>query len=168
MLCASGSDRLLNRHDHTDVPVRFLTPNSTRCSKLTTQLALAAHRYDFIQVPPILSTLPVPKGWISHIHPQGWAYFHHPKMRVVTNDDIRMPKVLEAVETHIGTYPFSDLEDGMELLVHHDPQPNEHTLSLVVNHNFCMAGYDVKEVTSTEGMEADHGGSNIIEWSKSH
>jgi hypothetical protein len=56
----------------------------------------------------------------------------------------------------------------MELLVPHDPQPNEHAASLVINHKFCMAGYDVKEVISTAGMEADHGGSNAIDWSKSH
>jgi len=119
-------------------------------------MTIRTSQYDCTQAPPVQSTPPVPEGWISHTHPQGWAYFHHPKIRVVTNDDIRIPKVLEAVESYIETYPFSDLEDGMELLVPHDPQPNEHTVSLVVNHKFCMAGYDVREVISTAGMEADH------------
>ncbi|KAH9965722.1 hypothetical protein BC827DRAFT_760720 [Russula dissimulans] len=119
-------------------------------------MTIRTSQYDFIQAPPVQSTPPVPEGWISHIHPQGWAYFRHPKIRVVTNDDIRIPKVLETVESYIKTYPFSDLEDGMELLVPHDPQPNEHAASLVINHKFCMAGYDVKEVISTAGMEADH------------
>ena len=45
----------------------------------------------------------------------------------------------------------------MELLVPHDPQPNEHMFTLVVNHDSCMAGYDLKDVMSTEGMKADHG-----------
>jgi hypothetical protein len=49
------------------------------------------------------------------------------------------------------------LVDGMELLVPHDPQPNEHMFSLVVNHNSCMAGYSLKEVMFAEDMEADHG-----------
>ncbi|KAI9513182.1 hypothetical protein F5148DRAFT_1156722 [Russula earlei] len=104
----------------------------------------------------VQSIRPVPKGWISHIHPQGWVYFNHPKIRVVTNDDIRTPKVLETVENYIETYPFCNLLDGMELLVPHDPQPNEHTFTLVVNHNLFMAGYDVTDVISIEGMDADH------------
>ena len=84
-------------------------------------------------------------------------YFCHPETRVVTNDDIRIPKVLDAIETYIATYPFCDLVDGMELLVPHDPQPNAHVFSLVVNHISCMSGYDLKDVVSTEGMDADHG-----------
>jgi hypothetical protein len=85
------------------------------------------------------------------------VYFYHPEARVVTNDDIRIPKVLDAIETYIATYPFCDLVDGMELLVPHDPQPNEHMFSLVVNHISCMAGYNLEEVMPTEGMDADHG-----------
>jgi len=54
------------------------------------------------------------------------------------------------------TYPLCDLVDGMELRVPHDPRPSEHMFSLVVNHNSCMAGYSLKEVMSSEGMEADH------------
>ncbi len=44
-----------------------------------------------------------------------------------------------------------------EILVPHDPQPDEHMFSLIINHKSCMAGYDVKEVMSTEGMKADYG-----------
>src|SRR6266850_1364663 len=65
-----------------------------------------------------------------------------------------IPKVLDAIETYIATYPFCDLVDGMELLVPHDPQPNEHMFSLVVNHISCMAGYNLKDVMSTD---PDHG-----------
>jgi hypothetical protein len=91
---------------------------------------------------------------MSHVHPQGWVYFCHPETRVVTNDDIRIPKVLDAIETYIATYPFCDLVDGMELLVPHDPQPNEHMFSLVVNHISCMAGYNLEDVMPTD---SDHG-----------
>jgi hypothetical protein len=105
----------------------------------------------------VQSTLPIPEGWIAHIHPQGWVYFYHPKTRVVTNDDIRTPDVLDVVEKYMATYPFSDLTDGMELLTPHDPQPNEHMFSLVVNHNSCMAGYSMKDVQAAEWLEADHG-----------
>lgn len=108
-------------------------------------------------MPPVGSTRPTPKGWTSHIHPQGWVYFYHPDTRVVTNDDIRVPEVLDTIEKYIATYPFCDLAEGMELLVPHDPQPNEHLFSLVVNHDLCMAGYDLKDLMSTEGMKADHG-----------
>jgi hypothetical protein len=106
------------------------------------------------------SPLPTPKGWISHIHPRGWLYFYHPKIRVVTNDDIRTPSVLDTVEKYIVTYPFGDLADGMEVLIPHGPQPDEHMFSLIVNHKSCMAGYDLKDVMSTEPMKADRGALN--------
>lgn len=97
------------------------------------------------------------------IHPQGWVYFYHPKTRVVTNDDIRRPGVLGVIETYMETYPFSDLIDGMELLIPHDPQPNEHMLSLVVNHKSCMAGYRSEDVPTAECMDADHGAFQLSE-----
>jgi len=115
-----------------------------------------AHRHD-LQVPPIHSTHPTPKGWMSHVHPQGWVYFSHPETRVVTNDDIRVPKVLDTIRKYTMTYSLGDLVDGMELLVPHDPQPGEHMFSLVINHNACTAGYSLKDVMFMEDMEADHG-----------
>ena len=57
---------------------------------------------------------------------------------------------------------MSDLADGMELLVPHNPQLDEHMFTLIVNHKSCMAGYDLTDVISTEGMEADHGAFNSI------
>jgi hypothetical protein len=119
------------------------------------------HRHD-LEEPCVPSPSPTPEGWTSHIHPQGWVYFYHPKIRVVTNDDIRTPSVLGTVEKYIATYPFCDLADGMELLVPHDPQPDEEMFPLVVNHKTCMAGYDLKDLMSTEGMEADHGAFNTM------
>ena len=77
----------------------------------------------------------------------------------MTNDDIRVPSVLDTVEKYIATYPFSDLADGMELLVPHNPQLDEHMFSLIVNHKSCLAGYDLKDVISTEWMEARDGAS---------
>ena len=115
-----------------------------------------AHRHD-LQVPPVHSAHPTPNGWVTHVHPQGWVYFSYPEARVVTNDDIRVPKVLDTIEKYTMTYPLCDLVDGMELLVPHDPQPGEHMFSLVVNHSSCMAGYSLQDVMSAEGMEADHG-----------
>ncbi|KAF8505975.1 hypothetical protein F5888DRAFT_1653380 [Russula emetica] len=106
--------------------------------------------------PCVPSLLPTPEGWASHIHPQGWVYFYHPKTRVVTNDDIRSPSILSTLEKYIATYPFSDLADGMELRLPYDPKPDEHMFSLIVNHGSCMAGYNLKDVLSTKGMEADH------------
>jgi len=97
-----------------------------------------------------------PEAWVAHTPPQGWVYFYHPETRVVTNDDIRRPEILDVVERYIATYPFSDLSDKMELLVPHDPQPDEHMFSLLVNHESCMAGYTPKDVKVFEGMDADH------------
>ena len=75
---------------------------------------------------------------------------------MVTNDDVRTPSVLSTVEKYIATYPICDLADGMELLVPHGPQPDEHMFSLIINHKSCMAGYNLKDVMSTKGMKADH------------
>jgi len=83
-------------------------------------------------------------------------------MRVVTNDDIRTPIILSTLEKYIATYPFCDLVDGMELRLPYNPQPNEHMFSLVVNHKSCMAGYNLKDVMSAEGMKADHGAFNLM------
>lgn len=94
---------------------------------------------------------------MSHVHPQGWVYFSHPETRVVTNDDIRVPKVLDTIRKYTMTYSLGDLVDGMELLVPHDPQPGEHMFSLVINHNACTAGYSLKDLMFMEDMEADHG-----------
>ncbi|KAF8484550.1 hypothetical protein DFH94DRAFT_714429 [Russula ochroleuca] len=115
-------------------------------------VAMSQHDLEESCVP---SPPPTPEGWTSHIHPRGWFYFYHSKIRVVTNDDIRTPSVLDTVEKYIATYPLGDLADGMELLIPHGPQPDEHMFSLIVNHKSCMAGYDLKDVMSTERMEAD-------------
>ncbi|KAI0265174.1 hypothetical protein BC834DRAFT_880407 [Gloeopeniophorella convolvens] len=106
------------------------------------------------KVPSLQNTLPTPEGWTTHIHPQGWVYFHNAKSRVVTNDDVRSPEVLDVIEKYMETYPLSDLTDGLELLIPHNPQPNEHMFSLVANHQTCMTGYGLKDVLTTEGMEA--------------
>lgn len=121
----------------------------------------AMHRLD-LEDHRVPSSPAIPEGWSSHIHPQGWVYFCHPKIRVVTNDDIRVPSVLDTVKKYIATYPFSDLADGMELLVPHNPQLDEHMFSLIVNHKSCLAGYDLKDVISTEGMEAARGASYLM------
>lgn len=118
----------------------------------------AVRRLD-LEDPWVPSPPAIPEGWSSHIHPQGSVYFYHPKIRVVTNDDIRVPSVLDTVEKYIATYPFSDLVDGMELLAPHNPQLDEQMFPLIVNHKSCLAGYDLKDVISTEGMEADCGAS---------
>jgi hypothetical protein len=121
----------------------------------------AVRRHD-LEEPCVPSPLPTPKEWTSHTHPQGWVYFYHPKTRVVTNDDIRTPSILSTLERYLATYPFCDLADGMELRLPYDPQPNEHMFSLIINHKSCMAGYNLKDVMSTEGMEADHGTFNPL------
>ena len=115
-----------------------------------------------LEGPCVPSLLPTPEGWTSHINPQGWVYFYHPKTRVVTTDDIRTPSILSTLQRYLATYPFSDLADGMELRVPYDPQPNDHLFSLIINHKSCMAGYNAKDVMSAEGMKADHGAFNLM------
>lgn len=140
----------------TNIPVSLISSGGNSPPLTTSPL----RRHDLGE-PSLLST---PEGWRSHIHPQGWVYFYHPKTRVVTNDDIRTPSILSTLERYIATYPFCDLADGMELRLPYDPQPYEHMFSLIVNHKSCMAGYTLKDVKSTEGMKAEHGAFNPVEF----
>jgi hypothetical protein len=50
----------------------------------------------------------------------------------------------------------------MELVVPHNPQTDEHILSLIVNHESCMAGYSPKDVKVFDGMDADHGSYHCL------
>ncbi|KAI0068930.1 hypothetical protein BV25DRAFT_65802 [Artomyces pyxidatus] len=86
------------------------------------------------------------EGWNIHIHPQGWLYFRDPVARVITDEDIRQPTTLRAVEEYIRTFPITELEEDMELLVPHDPRPDDHTFALAVNHALGLASRHIAEV----------------------
>src|SRR6266850_1364662 len=59
----------LGHYDYTNVPVSLLCFDD-RLTLLKQLYAPAAYRHD-LQIPPVRSTHPTPKGWMSHVHPQG-------------------------------------------------------------------------------------------------
>lgn len=87
----------------------------------------------------------VPPGWDMYIHPQGWVYFTNPVAKVVTDEDVRIPAVLQDIEKYTATFPLSELDEHMEILVPYGALPKEHILTLVVNHLHCIASYTIDQ-----------------------
>ncbi|KAA1466244.1 hypothetical protein DENSPDRAFT_790714 [Dentipellis sp. KUC8613] len=95
------------------------------------------------QVPDTKFSLPA--GWDLQIHPQGWVYFYNASKRIVADDNIRDPNVLDALEAYIVTYPLSEIGHDMEICIPGSPSPGDHFRTLVVNHTHCVASYLIEE-----------------------
>ncbi|KAJ7276272.1 hypothetical protein B0H12DRAFT_1084441, partial [Mycena haematopus] len=96
----------------------------------------------------------VPEGWLLHVHPQGWIYFSNPSLRIVTDQDIRLPEVYELLDK-VTQSPLNnaDASDGIELHIQltkelSDVAEGRGVLSLAINHLHCIASYDLEEATS--------------------
>ncbi|THH13919.1 hypothetical protein EW146_g6354 [Bondarzewia mesenterica] len=97
----------------------------------------------------------IPPGWDLYIHPQGWVYFKNRQVRVVTDEDVRIPETLKSVEQYISSFPISELDEHMEILLPHGAMPGEHGLTLVVNHSLCIASHYLDEVRTTNVCKLD-------------
>ncbi|KIJ70223.1 hypothetical protein HYDPIDRAFT_172100 [Hydnomerulius pinastri MD-312] len=92
------------------------------------------------------TTLPPP--WIECVHPQGWLYFFHPELRIVSVEDIRDPHVYEIVMEKIPHYTCDDTEGELEIRLHglsSKPVPFDY---LAINHKHLLASHDLAEVQS--------------------
>ncbi|KAH6915305.1 hypothetical protein BKA70DRAFT_1258622 [Coprinopsis sp. MPI-PUGE-AT-0042] len=95
----------------------------------------------------------LPSPWAAHIHPRGWLYFSNPACKAVTDQDVRDPQTLEIVERTIAKhYPPGTLGEGMEIHLHPQRPVGEQDAAsdpynLVVNHQSCVASYQVEHVT---------------------
>lgn len=86
-----------------------------------------------------------PPGWKLWVHPQGWVYFSCPEQKVVTDQDVRTHETYDQILEASQLYPISDLEEGMEVHLQVGP-PGTAAFNLVINHNHCLASYELGEV----------------------
>ncbi|KII94619.1 hypothetical protein PLICRDRAFT_97210, partial [Plicaturopsis crispa FD-325 SS-3] len=87
--------------------------------------------------------------WILHVHPEGYVYFYNPRLRIVTDEDVRLPDTYDAVMRNCRQYPVSMLNDDMEVHLNGLPPEDTASFNLVANHKHCIASYDLHEVTDS-------------------
>ncbi|KAJ3528761.1 hypothetical protein NM688_g7951 [Phlebia brevispora] len=92
----------------------------------------------------------IPNGWTSYMHPRGWAYFRNHEYHVITDEDIRIPLVCETLSNFCVQHPFGDLSDGFE--VHIIGHTVQNSVCVLVDHNECLAGFDLIEKNSKESI----------------
>jgi hypothetical protein len=112
----------------------------------------------------------LPKGWKECIHPQGWIYFYSPELQIVTDQDMRIPHIRDLIlghplgpvpaemEVHLNVQTRLDMPAlASESVTHISPSQGRLStvLSLVVNHNECVASYDSAEVTPEKILAMD-------------
>ncbi|KAF8211266.1 hypothetical protein K438DRAFT_1807001 [Mycena galopus ATCC 62051] len=104
----------------------------------------------------------VPEGWVCHVHPQGWIYFSNPSLRIVTDQDIRIPEVHEILDK-VTQLPLNN-EDGIELHLQAtrelsgaatEDRTQAGVLSLAINHSHCIASYKLEDVTQFDSLQRD-------------
>ena len=74
---------------------------------------------------------------------QGWIYFFNAELKVVTDDDIRQDDIAQRVHGACNRYPLTELDDGMEVHLYGN---SSEVYNLAVNHDHCIASYDIQEV----------------------
>lgn len=101
-----------------------------------------------LQIPEIIDRLLrrtlVPSPWRLCVHPQGWIYFFHPVLRILTVEDIRDSGVHDLVIQKVSQYATDDEDLEIKLFgVSLKHTPFDH---LAVNHAHCVASHEVAEV----------------------
>ncbi|KAJ7781377.1 hypothetical protein B0H16DRAFT_1358888 [Mycena metata] len=102
----------------------------------------------------------VPEGWLLHVHPQGWIYFSNPSLKIVTDQDARIPEVYEilqkAIQLHLGSTDSEEAETHMQVTRELQASgPGVGALSLVIDHLNCIASYEWEDVKSFEDLQTD-------------
>ncbi|KAF8974342.1 hypothetical protein BDZ97DRAFT_1911538 [Flammula alnicola] len=92
-------------------------------------------------------------GWTLCVHSQGWIYFYNSSLKVVTDQDIRQPKLLKMTEDLCSQYPLSELSEGMEVHIQHIHVQTQmsgselaSSFNIAINHTYCVASYNLDEV----------------------
>ncbi|KAI0321855.1 hypothetical protein OF83DRAFT_1097593 [Amylostereum chailletii] len=147
----------------TIMPMAFSVPSSSHLagsfesSQKTHEEACVHDRHHHSESCHPVDNVRLPPGWELHIHPQGWLYFQHPELRIITDDDIRKPEEFETVARYLETFPLAELPTGdhFEVLLPRDPRPNEHILTLFINHALQLAAYNLGEVVSDSDARSE-------------
>ncbi|KAJ6629122.1 hypothetical protein B0H10DRAFT_1987987 [Mycena sp. CBHHK59/15] len=109
----------------------------------------------------VAETSPVPEGWQLHVHPQGWIYFSSPSMKVVTDQDVRLPEVYEILHDQATRLnPLTSTDEGMEIHLQaakqlDGPADGRSVFSLAINHTHCIASYEVEDVREFDVLRGD-------------
>ncbi|KAJ7937178.1 hypothetical protein B0H13DRAFT_202029 [Mycena leptocephala] len=106
---------------------------------------------------------PVPKGWLLHVHPQGWIYFSNPSLKIVTDQDIRLPEIYEILD-EATKLPFDNSDDSEGIEMHlqvtkelsaSSVADGRGVLSLTINHLHCVASYEYEDVKQFETRQTN-------------
>ncbi|KAI0375775.1 hypothetical protein BV20DRAFT_1008565 [Pilatotrama ljubarskyi] len=84
-----------------------------------------------------------PPGWTLHVNPRGHVYWRNARFRVVVDEDLRNPVGLEKASQFCAQCDRLDLTEGLEA---HMIGGMDTSFSLFLNHNHCVAGYEVSRV----------------------
>jgi hypothetical protein len=120
------------------------------------------------------------KGWLLHVHPQGWIYFSNPSLKIVTDQasylcmvwhpshikwkkDIRLPEIYEILD-EATKLPFNNADDSEGIEMHlqvtkelsaNNVADGRGVLSLAINHLHCVASYEYEDVKQFETPQTD-------------
>ncbi|KAJ6509911.1 hypothetical protein C8R47DRAFT_1095861 [Mycena vitilis] len=105
---------------------------------------------------------PLPQGWSLHVHPQGWIYFSNPSLKIVTDQDIRLPGIYAILDKAAQISAVGNVDDleGIELHLQVTKELSGQAdgpgvLSLAINHLHCVASYEIEDVKQSETLESD-------------
>ncbi|KAF5364024.1 hypothetical protein D9756_000511 [Leucocoprinus leucothites] len=101
--------------------------------------------------------IPVPEGWKTCTHPQGWVYFVNPTAKLVTDHDIRNQDLYTSImrDANRGFSLGGSME--MHFFARHSigsPGQNMTNLILFIDHSRCIAYYE-DELESATNKQAE-------------
>ncbi|KAJ6539219.1 hypothetical protein B0H19DRAFT_1177742 [Mycena capillaripes] len=99
-------------------------------------------------------------GWLLHVHPQGFIYFTNPVLKVVTDQDVRLPEIHEILDKATPLPNNANDLEGIELHLQvtkelSDTAGGSGILSLAINHLHCVASYEIDDVKQPETLSLD-------------
>ncbi|KAL0070878.1 hypothetical protein AAF712_002099 [Marasmius tenuissimus] len=95
----------------------------------------------------------IPEGWDVFVHLRGWLYFFNSSLKLVTDQDIRDPRLYELFSSQASKLTPSEWPEGMEVLFQVNKSGNIDYL-LAVNHKHCTAVSQSIEDCFDEAIES--------------
>lgn len=81
---------------------------------------------------------------------QGGVYFHNPSLKIVTDQDMRQPRLLQLMEETAKLYPSSNLSENMEIQISSFQKDKIHwETNLAINHKHCVASSNFDDVSDS-------------------
>lgn len=86
----------------------------------------------------------LPPQWTQYVHPQGWVYFRHDALKVVTDEDIREPHIHVKLSKYCESITEATQQDREIYVL----GPTSPPFVLYVDHFQCTAAFDYKSTVS--------------------